>query len=85
VLDAAEQEYRQAIAVLEGELSSAQRRGSPLSARWRSDLSVFRSEVADARGAAGRDPDARMRVLDGYAAYLRSLQAVVLAIEERRP
>jgi hypothetical protein len=82
VLDAAEQEYRQAIGVLEGELASAQRRGAVLP-RWRDDLSLARTVMADASGAAGRDPEARLRVLDGYAAYLRSLQTVVLAVEER--
>ena len=82
VLDAAEQEYQQAIGVLEGELATAQRRGAVLP-RWRDDLSLARTVMADASGAAGRDPEARLRVLDGYAAYLRSLQTVVLAVEER--
>jgi hypothetical protein len=79
VLDAAEQEYRQAIAVLEGELA-----GSAVAPRWRDDLAIARSGVADARTAAGRDPEQRLRVLEGYATYLRSLQTVALAIEERR-
>jgi hypothetical protein len=71
--------------VLEAALAQAQQRGQRLSARWRSDLAVARTEVADARGVAGHDPEARLRVLDGYAAYLRSLQTVVLAVEEQRP
>jgi Putative zinc-finger len=85
VLDGAEREYRQAIATLESELAGARPQGSRLVARWRSDLALARNEVADARGAAGNDPDARLRVLDGYAAYLQSLQTVVLAVERRSP
>jgi hypothetical protein len=81
-LDAAEREVQSAIAVLEDELAQAQRRGSGPSPRWQQGLAEAREKVAGARGAVGNDPEARLRVLDGYAAYLRSLQTVVLAVEE---
>jgi hypothetical protein len=85
VLDAAEEEYRQAIAVLEKEFAQARGRlAPPLAHRWEKTFASARVDVAQLSGARVADPDARVRSLDGYAAYLRSLQTAVLALEEGR-
>ena len=85
VLDSAEEEYRQAIAVLERELTRARARVPAAVARhWDDQFRLARAQVADARSAAGGDLEARLSVLDGYAAYMRSLQAVVLDLEDGR-
>jgi hypothetical protein len=86
VLDAAEHEYQQAIAVLEGELRASHGRLPPAAARsWETTLARARANVTTARQAAGRDPDARLAVLDGYATWLRSLEDAVAQLEERKP
>jgi hypothetical protein len=85
VLDAAEQQYRQAIAVLEGELAQARGRLAPNQARrWEKTFSAAREEVALLASARTADPETRVRALDGYAAYVRSLQTAVLDLSERR-
>jgi hypothetical protein len=85
VLDAAEQQYRQAIKELEGEFAQARGRLAPPQARrWEKSFAAAREEVALLAGAHTADPETRARALDGYAAYVRSLQTAVLDLSERR-
>lgn len=79
--DRAEAEYRDAAAVLEQEYQ--QQRGklpAPIAEQYDHMLHKTRTQIADARTAAGSDVDGRMVVLDGYADYLRSLQTIVTDI-----
>ena len=44
-------------------------------------LGTTRTHVVEARAAAGSDVDARLRVLDGYTEYMRSLETIVYDIQ----
>jgi negative regulator of sigma E activity len=79
--DRAEAEYRDAAAVLEAEYKQERSRlPAPVAEQYDRMLKKTRTQVADARQAAGSDVDGRMVVLDGYAEYLRSLQTIVTDI-----
>jgi hypothetical protein len=83
VLDAALVEYQQAVAELEADLRRSRGR-LPVAVAQDLDrrFGPARRELDQARaGVAVGDPQARMRALDGYADYVRSLQAAVLAVE----
>lgn len=43
------------------------------------------TRLAQARTEAGRNLDARLKVIDGYRAYVRSLQEAVYEIPEATP
>ena len=80
VLDAALVEYQQAIAVLEGDLRRS--RGKVPAAEMEELERRFlpaRRQLGEM--GAGGDPESRLRTLDGYADYVRSLQAVVVALD----
>ena len=64
------------IATLESEYSVARRR-MPARAARRFDRTIARNRVALARIDRGADIEDRMRLLDGYAEYLRALQTIV--------
>jgi hypothetical protein len=85
-LDRAEGDSRAAAGVLETEYRA---RRSNLDAAtagsWDKSLATARSQLDSARALAGNDVGARMRILDGYAAYLRSLRAAMLSSEEAAP
>ncbi len=89
VLDAALAEYEQAVAELEGDLQRSQGRLPEAESRTLDQrFGSARRELMLARADVTRDaddPDARLRALDGYADYFKSLQAAVLALEDGRP
>ncbi|HEX4458903.1 MAG TPA: zf-HC2 domain-containing protein [Polyangia bacterium] len=79
--DRAEAEYRDAAAVLEKEYQQERSKlPAPIAEQYDHMLHKTRTQIADARQAAGTDVDGRMVVLDGYADYLRSLQTIVTDI-----
>src|SRR5207244_12104122 len=85
-LDKAEADYRRAAAILESEYASARKNLDPeLARRCDETLSRARAGLGDARTMAAQDVNARMRVLDGYAGYLRSLRSVVQQSQEANP
>jgi hypothetical protein len=80
VLDAALVEYEQAVAVLRQDLEKARGRlPAAQVAALEQGLGRAQRLVTDAR--AGRDPEARLRAVDGYADYVRSLQSALLTVE----
>jgi hypothetical protein len=66
-LDRAERDYASAVSVLESKLDK----------KTAAKLQPMRTRLADARAIAGGDVSARLRILTGYSAYLRSLQRAV--------
>lgn len=82
-LDRAEADYRDAAKVLEDEYSRLRPQMDPrLAARWDETLTRARTELGEARKSmVAQDVNERMRVLDGYAGYLRSLRTAVLEQE----
>jgi hypothetical protein len=77
-LDRAEMDYRDAAKVLEAEYERLRPRLEPaLAQRWDETLTRARTQLGESRSVAANDVNARMRVLDGYAGYLRSLRNVV--------
>jgi hypothetical protein len=77
-LSNAENEYAEALAVLEAQYKAKRGELPPsLAKRYDSMIAETRSRVSDARIAAGNDVDGRMLVLDGYEEYMRSLQKIV--------
>jgi len=82
-LDRAEADYRDAAKVLEDEYGRLRPQMDPkLASRWDETLTRARTQLGDARkGMVAQDVNARMRVLDGYAGYLRSLRTAVLEQE----
>ena len=82
-LDRAETDYRDAAKVLEDEYARLRPQiESKLAGRWDETLTRARTQLGDARKSlVAQDVNARMRVLDGYAGYLRSLRAAVLEQE----
>jgi hypothetical protein len=86
-LDRAETDYRDAARVLEEEYARLRpRMDQKLAARWDETLTRARSELGGARQSmVAQDVNARMRVLDGYAGYLRSLRSAVIESQEASP
>jgi hypothetical protein len=85
-LDRAEADYRDAAKVLEGEYERVRPRLDPdLARRWDETLTRARAQLGESRAVATDDVNVRMRVLDGYAGYLRSLRDVVQESEEANP
>ncbi len=85
-LDRAEEDYRNAAKVLEGEYERLRPQLDPdLARRWDETLTRARAQLGESRAVAADDVNVRMRVLDGYAGYLRSLRYVVQESEEANP
>ncbi len=85
-LDRAEADYRNAAKVLEAEYDRLRPALDPdLARRWDETLTRARAQLGESRAVAADDVNARMRVLDGYAGYLRSLRDVVQESEEASP
>ena len=85
-LDRAETDYRNATKVLEGEYDRLRPGLDPdLARRWDETLTRARAQLGESRAVAADDVNVRMRVLDGYAGYLRSLRDVVQESEEASP
>ena len=85
-LDRAEEDYRKAAKVLEGEYERLRPQLDPdLARRWDETLTRARAQLGESRAVAADDVNVRMRVLDGYAGYLRSLRYVVQESEEANP
>jgi hypothetical protein len=84
-LDRAEADYRNAAQTLEGEYARLRPGLDPeLARRWDETLTRARAQLGESRAVAADDVNVRMRVLDGYAGYLRSLRDV-LESEEANP
>ncbi len=84
-LDRAERDYGDAAKVLEEEYGRLRPHLDPeLARRWDETLTRARAQLGESRAVAAGDVNARMRVLDGYAGYLRALRDVVQA-EEANP
>jgi hypothetical protein len=82
-LDRAEGDYRSAITVLEAEYARSREKLDPRTqARWDRAVTRARVQLADASVAAAPDVNARLRVLDGYAAMVRSLGRAIEESEE---
>jgi len=82
-LDKAEGDYRSALTVLEAEYGrSREKLDARTKERWDRAISRARVQLADASVAAAPDVNARMRVLDGYAAVVRSLGRAIEESEE---
>ncbi len=82
-LDRAETDYRDAAKVLEDEYARLRPHLDPaLAQRWDETLTRARAQLGESRSVAANDVNARMRVLDGYAGYLRSLRDVLQDSEE---
>jgi hypothetical protein len=82
-LDRAEGDYRSALTVLEAEYARSREKLDPRTQeRWDRAVSRARVQLADASVAAAPDVNARLRVLDGYAAVVRSLGRAVEESEE---
>jgi hypothetical protein len=85
-LDRAEADYRNAAKVLEAEYDRLRPGLDPdLARRWDETLTRARTQLGESRAVAADDVNVRMRVLDGYAGYLRSLRDVVQEFEEANP
>ncbi|HVI22274.1 MAG TPA: hypothetical protein VM691_02265, partial [Myxococcales bacterium] len=82
-LDRAEGDYRSALTVLEAEYTRNRARLDPRTQeRWDRAVSRARVQLADASAAAAPDVNARLRVLSGYAAVVRSLRGAIEESEE---
>jgi hypothetical protein len=82
-LDRAEGDYRTAVTVLEAEYArSREKLDARTQQRWDRAVSRARVQLADASVAAAPDVNARLRVLDGYAAVVRSLGRAIEESEE---
>lgn len=85
-LDRAEADYRDAARILEAEYERMRPQLDPaLAQRWDETLTRARAQLGESRSVATNDVNARMRVLDGYAGYLRSLRNLVQESEEATP
>ncbi|HET9751438.1 MAG TPA: hypothetical protein VFP52_00690 [Myxococcales bacterium] len=85
-LDRAEADYRDAAKILEAEYERVRPQLDPaLAQRWDETLTRARAQLGESRSVATNDVNARMRVLDGYAGYLRSLRNLVQESEEATP
>ena len=82
-LDRAEGDYRSALTVLEAEYArNRSRLDRRTQDRWDQAVSRARVQLADASAAAAPDVNARLRVLSGYAAVVRSLRGAIEESEE---
>lgn len=85
-LDRAEIDTQAAARVLETEVRARRiNLDASTAGGWDESLASARGQLDSARALAGDDVEARMRVLDGYAVYLRSLRALVVFSEEAAP
>jgi hypothetical protein len=85
-LDRAEADYRDAAKVLEDEYARLRPNlDGELARRWDETLTRARAQLGESRAVAADDVNVRMRVLDGYAGYLRSLREAVQQSEEANP
>ena len=85
-LDRAEADYRDAARILEAEYERVRPELDPaLAQRWDETLTRARAQLGESRRVANNDVNARMRVLDGYAGYLRSLRNLVQESQEAIP
>jgi hypothetical protein len=85
-LDRAETDYRDAAQVLEAEYQRLRPNlDADLARRWDETLTRARAQLGESRAVAADDVNVRMRVLDGYAGYLRSLREAVQQSEEAIP
>jgi hypothetical protein len=85
-LDRAEADYRDAAKVLESEYQRLRPALDPdLARRWDETLTRARAQLGESRAVAADDVNVRMRVLDGYAGYLRSLREAAQQSEEANP
>jgi negative regulator of sigma E activity len=87
-LETAEKDYRHAATVLEEEYATLRPALDPkLAARWDETLTRARASLGEQQKAVAAQDDVRgrMRVLDGYAEYLRSLRDVIENSEEAVP
>jgi len=85
-LDRAEADYHNAAKVLEAEYERLRPQLDPdLARRWDETLTRARTQLGESRAVAADDVNVRMRVLDGYAGYLRSLRYVLQESEEANP
>jgi len=85
-LDRAEADYKDAAKVLEAEYARLRPRLDPeMARRWDETLTRARAQLGESRAVAADDVNVRMRVLDGYAGYLRSLRDMVQESEEAIP
>ena len=75
--------FMSALTVLEAEYARGRSKlDSRTQQRWDRAVSRARVKLADASAAAGGDVNARLRVLDGYAAAMRSLGRAIEETEE---
>ena len=88
-LDRAEADYARAAQVLEGEVAARQASQGTLdpegSRKLGASLKSARARLDAARALAEDDPEARVRVLGGYARYVHSLQQTIRQSEETAP
>ena len=88
-LDRAEADYAGAAQVLEGEVLARQAALDTAdpdgSRKLGASLKSARARLDAARAVAEDDPEARVRVLGGYARYVRSLQQTIRQSEENAP
>jgi hypothetical protein len=83
-LDKAELEVRSAARLLETEYASARPRLDPAAARkLDAALQKARAQLGATGPIASTDVQARIRLLDGYSDYVRSLRDVVASSEAR--
>ena len=85
-LDRAESDYQRLAGQLEAEYAASRKNLDPaLAQQWDSSLSKARTQLGASRALAAQDLNARVRLLDGYAGYLRSLRNVVEQSQEANP
>ena len=81
-LDRAENEYRDALTVLEAEYRHERQALKPsTAARYDRALANAGEAVRHGRTVAAGDLDGRLALLDGYAEYMRSLQTIVADLQ----
>jgi hypothetical protein len=78
-VERAEKEYARAIDALEGAYDEQRAELPPEVAKMRdAEVRRLRRELDEIRGLAGDDMDGRLRALQATAAYVRSMQTIVL-------
>lgn len=78
-VERAEKEYARAIDALEGAYDEQRAELPPEVAKMRdAEVRHLRRELDEIRGIAGDDMDGRLRALQATAAYVRSMQTIVL-------
>ncbi len=83
-LDVAERDYRRAFSVLGAEVERKAGRDPEAASRWAGTMTLARASLGNKGAVAADDVQARLRVLGGYAALVRSLQRAV-DLEEAAP